>query len=144
MKLEEIYSEWDKDSKIDKTELGDESLKLPQLHSKYFKIFTNESLLYKKYNDEYKKLYRIKNEYYMGLLDQDTLIEHGWDPQPLKILKQDLPMYLESDSDIQTVLNKMELQKQKISFLESVIKQVNNRGYLIKNAIDWEKFKMGQ
>ena len=41
MVLEEIYELWHKDSIIDKTELGDESLKIPQLHHKYFKIYSN-------------------------------------------------------------------------------------------------------
>ena len=35
MKLEDILSEWAKDSKIDNTELDKESLKIPALHNKY-------------------------------------------------------------------------------------------------------------
>ena len=35
------------------------------------------------------------------------------------------------------------LNREKIDFLESVIKTINIRGFHIKNAIDWEKFKVG-
>ena len=79
----------------------------------------------------------------MGILDQETMVEKGWDPNPLRILKQDLPIYIESDSDLQLIQSKIDIQKQKVSFLESAIKTVSNRGFVIKNAIDWERFKVG-
>jgi hypothetical protein len=79
----------------------------------------------------------------MGVLDQDTLIEKGWDPNPLRILKQDLSIYIDSDEDLQRIQAKIDIQKQKASFLESAIKTITNRGFLIKNAIDWERFKVG-
>jgi hypothetical protein len=79
----------------------------------------------------------------MGVLDQETLIEKGWDPNPLKILKQDLSIYMDADQDLQRIQAKIDIQKQKNSFLESAIKTISNRGFLIKNAIDWERFKVG-
>ena len=39
MQLEAIYDEWKKDSEIDKTELGDESIAIPKLHHKYFQMY---------------------------------------------------------------------------------------------------------
>ena len=39
MTIDEINDEWTKDSNIDRTELGEESLKIPQLHNKYLKIY---------------------------------------------------------------------------------------------------------
>ena len=38
MTMEEIMEAWSNDSNIDRTELGEESLKIPQLHSKYYKM----------------------------------------------------------------------------------------------------------
>ena len=40
MKIDDIYAEWEKDSQINRSELGDEALNIPKLHHKYFKIFT--------------------------------------------------------------------------------------------------------
>ena len=37
MNIDEIHELWSKDSKIDQDELAEESLKTPQLHSKYLK-----------------------------------------------------------------------------------------------------------
>ena len=143
MKLDDIVAMWEHDAKIDEMELGQESLKIPALHHKYFKVYAQEGLTLKNLEYQYKQLYKLKFEYYMGILDQETLTEKQWDPNPLKILKQDLPVYIDSDTDIQTISAKIDIQKQKMSFLESVIKTISNRGFLIKNAIDWERFKVG-
>lgn len=143
MKLDDIMSVWEKDAKMDQTELGEESVKIPLLHHKYYKMFVDEGLLYKKLEMDYKSLYKLKYEYYMGILDQETMQEKGWEPNSLKILKADLAVYTDADPDLQTLQARLDVQKQKMSFLESVIKTINNRGFLIKNAIDWERFKVG-
>lgn len=143
MKLDDIMDLWADDARMDDTELGNESLRIPMLHHKYYKIFVQEGLLLKKVEQDYKSLYKLKYEYYMGVLDQETLIEKGWDPNPLKILKQDMSIYMEGDADLQLIQAKIDIQKQKLSFLESAIKTITNRGFLIKNAIDWERFKVG-
>ena len=143
MKLEDIQLLWEKDCNIDRTELGEESLKISQLHSKYFKLYSSERLLLKKLDKDYKDMYRTKFEYYNGVLSHDELKENGWEPFSLKVLKSDLHIYLDSDRDITNFQLKIDMQKEKIDFLENIIKSLNTRGYQIKSAIDWEKFKVG-
>lgn len=144
MKLEQIYEYWSEDSKIDRSELGNESLKLPQLHSKYYKVFSEERLRLKQYESEYKILYKQKFEYYMGTIDEYEMKELGWEPQPLKILRTDIPVYMDADKDIINLNLKISMQKEKIDVLENIIRNINSRGFQIKNAIDWERFKTGQ
>jgi len=143
MKLEDIQSLWDQDSKINPVDLASESLKIPELHNKYYKIYTQERLLLNKWELELKAVYKEKYEYYMGFMDQGALKANGWEPFALKVLKADLPIYMESDNDMLTAAKRISLQKEKINFLESVIKNLNNRGFLIKNAIDFLKFTNG-
>lgn len=143
MKLEDIQILWDKDSKINPADLATESLRVPDLHNKYYKIYTNERLLLSKWELEFKKLYKEKYEYYMGIMDEGELRVNGWEPFALKVLKADLPIYMEADQDIINISQKLSLQKEKINFLEALIKNLNNRGFLIKNAIDWNKFTNG-
>jgi hypothetical protein len=143
MKLEEIQNLWELDCNIDRTELGNESIRIPQLHSKYFKIFSQERLLLRKLEAEYKSTYRLKFEWYMGNISDDDLKVNGWDPNPLKILRSDIPMYMDSDEDISKLTLKIYMQKEKVDFTEAIIKSLSNRGFQIKAAIDWEKFKMG-
>jgi hypothetical protein len=143
MKFEDIVNEWERDAKMDNTELGTESLRIPLLHHKYFKILSSEALQLRNLERSYKQLHRTKFEYYTGVLSQEELKEYGWEPWGLKILKGDLSLYIESDPDLQQLDAKIDIQKQKLTFVESIVKTVVNRGFLIKNAIDWERFKNG-
>ena len=47
MNINEIEDLWEKDSQIDPDNLHLESIKIPNLHSKYYKIYNNISLLKK-------------------------------------------------------------------------------------------------
>lgn len=143
MKLEEIQNHWAKDSVIDRTELGDESIKIPQLHSKYFKIYSEERLRLKSMMQDYKVLYRVLVEYYNGTLSEEEMEEYNLEPNPLKILKNEINIHIEANKQIQQVDWKIKLQEEKVDFLESIIKSLNPRGYQIKAAVDWFKFTQG-
>lgn len=143
MKLEEIQNHWEKDSCIDRAELGEESLRIPQLHSKYFKIYSDERMVLRALERSYSVLKHTKYEYYNGTISQEDLNSNGWEPCQLKILKSDIPMYIESDADIQKLQARIDMQQEKVEFVESIIKNLPSRGYQIKAAIDWERFKVG-
>lgn len=143
MKLEEIQTMWERDSQIDRTELGEESLRIPQLHSKYLKVFSQERLVLRKMEGDYKRLFRDKFEWYAGTISQELLNEYNWEPNPLKILRTDIPMHLEADTELNNADLRIEMQKEKVEVVEAIIKSLTTRGYNIKSAIEWEKFKMG-
>lgn len=143
MKLEEIQETWSRDSQIDRTELGEESLRIPQLHSKYYNLFSAERLRLRNLENEYKRFYKAKFEYYNGVMDEKELKNWEWEPFALRILKSDLNIYLEGDKDLIKARQTIDLQKEKVEFLESIIKNLPARGYQIKAAVDWEKFKVG-
>lgn len=143
MKLNEIQDMWEKDSMIDRSELGNESLNIPRLHSKYFNIYSTERALLRKWEGEFKKLYRDKYEYYSGTLSEEDLKLHGWEPFSMRILRTDIPTYIEADDDIIKGKNMISGQQDKVEFIESIIKSLPSRGYQINSAIVWEKFKMG-
>lgn len=143
MKLEEIQNLWEKDSTIDRAELGEESLRIPQLHSKYFKIYSEERMVLRALERSLSILKLKKYEYFNGTISQEDLNSEGWEPYQLKILKSDIPMYIESDPDIQKIQIRMDMQQEKVEFVESIIKNLPARGYQINAAISWEKFKVG-
>ena len=143
MKLDEIYAEWKKDSEIDMTALGDESLKIPKLHHKYFQVYSSEKLLLRKYEAELKQLKLAKYEFYTQGPSKESL-ERGWDmPAKGMILKQEMPMYLEGDKDMNRLKGRIQLQEERVEYIESTVKAIANRGWLIRNAIDWKKFLGG-
>ena len=46
--LDKLQEMWEKDSKIDRDNLHEESLNIPSLHAKYFELYNNIFLLRKK------------------------------------------------------------------------------------------------
>lgn len=143
MKLDDIFKEWNIDSEIDGTNLGNEALKISQLHNKYYKIFINERLLYRKYTEEAKVLKQKKYEFYTLGPDEDS-DELGWELPPQgRILKQEASQYVDTDPDIINMNLKIGIIQEKIELLESIIKSLVNRGFNIKAAIDYERFKAG-
>jgi hypothetical protein len=143
MKIEDIMSEWDKDCKIDETELGDESTKIPVVHNKYMKIFMVERTQLMRMRAEIKKQKRILTEYYLGELDENELKALGREQFYKKLLKNEVDTYIESDGSYVDKVLKMNVQEEKVDYVEGILKSINNRGFQIKNAIDWLKFTNG-
>ena len=90
-----------------------------------------------------KILKKDKVEYYTGTMAEEDLKERGWQPNPLRILKTDIPVHMEADKDFVDLNLKIAYNKEKVEFLEAVVKTLNIRSYQINNAINWEKFKVG-
>ena len=143
MTLEEIQTLWSKDAPVDRTELATEASRIPQLHSKYFKIFSTERLLYKKLEQQSKQLWKDLWDYYQGNFDYEELKERGWDQVNTRILKSDLSIHIDADQNWIDSNLKLAYQKEKVDFVESIVKSLNNRGFNINAAIQWEKFKVG-
>ena len=61
-------------------------------------------------------------------------------PFNLKILKQDVDKYIEADEDYQKIKQKVDYLNTIVDFLDKTIRQITNRGFLIKDAIEWRKF----
>ena len=59
------------------------------------------------------------------------------------ILKQDVDKYIEADEDYIKLKQKVEYLKTICDYLDKTIKQISNRGFLIKDAIEWRKFTSG-
>ncbi len=143
MKLEDIISEWEVDSKINRDDLDNESLAASTLHHKYHKIFTYERIIMRKYELQHKQLRLEKFEFYTQGPTRETQ-EKGWQLPPVgKILKADANNYVDADKDIIEMALKVGLQHEKIELLESIIRSIMNRGFQIKNAIDFMKFQSG-
>jgi hypothetical protein len=143
LKLNEILALWETDSKVDSVELDKESLKIPSLHNKYLKIYSKENLQLKMMNHDFKEMERDKFEYYSGKMSKEDLYDRGWDQFDHKLLKQDIPRYLESDRELIRGLLKIDYQKEKVETVKSIMANINGRSFYINNAITWQKFLNG-
>lgn len=141
--LEMIHKLWDVDSKIDDLELDLESLKIPQLHSKYMKLINDENRILNRMTFTHKMLEKDKFEYYSGKMCEEDLEERNWKPLTLKILKGDVAKYIEGDPDIIQNLVMISDQREKVALLNSILGTINNRSFQITNAIKWKQFTNG-
>ena len=140
MDLEQLQQLADKDLKINDTELDLESLKTPQLHNEFMKHLTKFKLMLSRSESEYNILKRNKWEYYTGKSDASVYAEKPFD---LKILRTDIDKYLEADDELQKAKQKIDYLSTTVDFLDRTVRQISNRTFTIKNAIDWRKFTSG-
>ena len=141
--MEELRMMVTGDLVMDKTELDIESIKTPQIHNKYLVMYTDEKLILGKLESDLNILKRDKWLYYTGKMSPEQLEYRGWDTFDLNILKTDIDKFLSADEDLIKLTNRILFQKEKVNYLESVIKIINNRQWNIRAAIDWLKFTNG-
>ena len=141
MDLETLQNQADVDLKIDDTELDLESIRTPQLHNKYLKLFTKYSLQLKKVKDDYDGLYKFKWEYYTG---KSTMEVYQAEPFDLKVLKADVHIYLNADAELQKLGQRQEYLNVVVVYIERVLREINNRNWNIRNTIEWKKFLHGE
>ena len=140
MTLEELQDIAEKDLKINDIELDIESLKTPQLHNKYMKHLTKFKLMLTRAENDLKVTRRDKWEYYTGKSSPDVYAQKPFD---LKILKQDVDKYIEADEDMQKISQKVKYLETIVDYLDRTIRQISNRTFTIKNAIEWKRFTSG-
>tara|TARA_R100001460_G_scaffold108107_1_gene158289 strand:+ start:68 stop:505 length:438 start_codon:yes stop_codon:yes gene_type:complete len=139
--LNTIQKMWVEDSKIDIDNLHTESLNIPMLHAKYFDMYNNIILLKKKAEQQKKNIRHERYEYFSGKADPEVYIDN---PFPKKIRDKDtMQKYLDADERLSSVSLKVEYYDTMIVYIDSILKQITNRTYQIKNAIEFMKFNAG-
>ena len=139
MDLETLQNKWEKDCKIG-DELSDESKKIPSLHCEYIKLYNEFNLMKKNTEFRLKCMMRERWEYYTGKADPKVYEEEPFD---FKVMKQDVDRYLYGDKKIQRLQMKIEYQSQCVFFLDSVLNQIRDRQWQIRNAIEFQKLTLG-
>ena len=139
--LDKIQSMWQEDCKIDIDNMHEESIKVPQLHSKYHEILNNLILLRTKAQKIQKSVRHERYEYYSGKADPEV---YEREPFPKKVRDKDaLIRYIDADDRVSDANLKVEYYDVMINYTESILKQISNRTYQIKNSIEWHKFQAG-
>ena len=147
MNLDELKAQWVNDCEIDDIELDTASLEVPKLHAKYQDLLTSKILVLKKYQTNYNTLLKDKWLWFNGKMDDARIQQLGWEPDPfngLKIMKSDLQIFFNADTDLQELNAKIEYLKVTVDFLKECMQNITWRHQTIKNTIDWRKFMAGQ
>jgi len=140
MNLDELKLQVQRDLKVDNEHLDTESLKNQEIKATYLDHKSRYELLLYRAKGDYKRLYREKWEYYGGKADAKIYASKPFD---LKVLKTDLAVYITSDEEVINAENKIGYLETVVDYIKGVIKSVDNRGWDIKNAIEWKKFEAG-
>ena len=141
MNLEKIQEMWEKDSTIDPDNLHDESLKIPQLHAKYYTVYNTITLLREKARTNYNTIRLERYNYYTGKADPEV---YEKDPFPYKVRDKDaIQRHMEADERLTAADLKIRYYDTMLKFLEEIIKVIANRTFQIKNAIEWHRFQSG-
>ena len=140
MNLDELKLQVSQDLRVDDEHLDTEALKNQEIKAKYLDHKSKFELLLFKAKGDYKRLYREKWEYYGGKADAKIYASKPFD---LKVLKTDLGGYISADEEIIDAENKIGYLETVVDYIKGVIKSVDNRGWDIKNAIEWKKFEAG-
>ena len=141
MTLEELKQESYKDLPVKNVEnIDQESFYKQEIKAKWLDYKSRFELLLARSKGDYQVMYREKWEYYGGKSDAKVYAAKPFD---LKVLKNDLQIYISSDSEVIELSNKIAYLETTIKFIDGVIKSIDNRGWDIKHAISWKQFEAG-
>jgi|TARA_B110000503_G_scaffold135462_1_gene216139 hypothetical protein len=144
MSVEDISDIWAKDATIDDTNLAQAAKRIPELHNKYYTMYYKEALKVKKLRYDYKELELAKREWLDGSMAEEDLKDHGWKPNPKKIIRQDLDKWIQADKDIIRLSLRIDYHSANADYLEDIIKTIHSRNFIIKSMIDVLKFQHGE
>lgn len=104
-------------------------------------LFNTFFLMQKEQEAKLKTTKRDKWLYYKGRAPASVYKDAPFD---LKLTtREEIDMFIEADEEYQKVILKLDYIGQVLAFLDSVLRQLNNRTFQIKNAIEWQKFQNG-
>ena len=144
--LKQVHEMWQTDCTINNNRLDETSRQTPTLHAKYIQIWSTAKLELRRAEFDQKKLLKDKFLYYNGKMDQETIKEKGWVPDPfdgLKILKGEMDYYYDSDPEIQKSEEKIQYLKTVTETLTEIIDNLKWRHQTISNIIRWKQFESG-
>ena len=140
MKIQELLVEIEKDSIVDNHQLGQESTRIPALHSKYLTLRANEKLLLKQLNMQYAILHKERWTFYSGKSSPQAYKDENFD---LKVLRGDIDIYIDSDVKLQELKSKISVQETKVETIDDFLKALIQRHWMISNSIKWSQMLNG-
>lgn len=139
MKLEELEDFVESNSEMD-IDLERASRELPQIQSKAILYKVQEQTILKSLILQLDTLMKDKWMHYSGKHTAEHYKKHPFD---LKVMREDMPKFLNADEDIQKMKSRISMQELKIELLEEFLKSLNQRSYQIRSIIDVQKMQKG-
>ena len=139
MNLNDLKEMCNKDTTIG-IDLDGYSISIPELANKYHQLAFDERKTLRFLEAQYDIIKLSRWKYYSGKANPD---EYDKEPFDLKVLKNDIDMFLAADKKIIDIKNKIEEQEEKVELIIDTAKVIQNASFNISNAIKWKKFLSG-
>lgn len=142
----EIDRMWDEDSKWNHSlNLDYESSRIDRLHAKWIRILRDESIHLHIIESELNELIKDKSYFWVVGHDETTRAKK-WElfPGDQKALKSELKWVLPGDKQIIEMKGRFASQEAKVTMLISIVKQLSNRHWGIKNSMNWINHASGK
>lgn len=141
MTLEEIEEEWGKDSIIDPLRYGELLADVQSLQAKYLRYYNHERMVLREIERKMREFRLPKYIHYMQGPSEET--KHWYVPPVGKVIKQDIPMYLDADQDMNQIQSRIDLAATKVNALEIIVNAIKYRSKTIEALMSWAKWQGG-
>lgn len=143
MTTQEILDMWASDTKLDDLNLDLESIKVPMLHGKYLALLSKERGKVRELTASKKTLTRLLTSYYTGKATPEDLSKLGREQFLERVLRGDIEDRILNDHAMIRLESTLGMHQECVLVLEEIMKSINNRGFQIKNVIDWRRLTVG-
>ena len=133
---------WEVDCQIG-DDLGQEAINNTKLHSKYLNALIDARMRMAKIDADKAVMRAEKSKYFRGEMTKEELDARGWTQWQYRSLKSDIDGLIDADADYQKLVARESYVRLVIAFIDSVMGEIKNRGWNIKNGIDWIKYRNG-
>lgn len=144
MKIEDIEKMWMEDAEINASDLSTEALKIPKLHSKWYSVLLNEKRIFHSLLIRKDELIILLESYFLKTLTTEELRANDLpDYSDKKILRTDVQKHIDVYPSMVQLNLKIAMQSDKIDFIKDILKTIHGRSFIIKDAIEFQKFANG-
>jgi len=140
---QEILDMWASDTKLDDLNLDLESIKVPLLHGKYLALLSKERGKVRELTGNKKTLTRLLTAYYTGKSTPEDLSKLAREQFLERVLRGDVEDRILNDPAMIRLESTLGMHQECVLVLEEIMKSINNRGFQIKNVIDWRRLTVG-
>ena len=146
MKLDQITEEWEKDGTINRNELDREASTIAVLQNKYMRYMIESRRHKLNLEHKYDILKLEKEKFFTGKSDASAYkpdVPGGKPKMDIKVLKSDVPMWMNADKQVFALKAEIEEENLKIECLEKIISSIHYRNNAITNIIAVMRFQSG-
>lgn len=140
MKLDEIMDMCDEIFTIDKSNLSTEALESAKKYGRVLRVLAQERVMLKSFNRELEQVVLNATNFYAGRADPVEYKDRNFH---INLAKNEVKTYVDADERVQKIKWRVDMQHEKIYYLENALKQIGFRNQQIKSYIDHEKLMNG-